>query len=236
VISFGAGDGSKDRLLLNAIRALSKNPKYYPVDASQTLLETACAGAEDEEIEVTGIKADISSRMHVLLAADMAEAPRIFLMAGNTLGGFDPLDQVKNIGDAMRLGDRLIIDGELDSNETRLIMESEAARSFAFAPLASLGLTGDDGRIKFEQKSDNRHDGLCMVKKHFLADRDLRITMSSQDVVLARGERIFMNFRYLYSPQAFTWLLEKHGGLDIIEQMHSPDGRFVTAICSKSVA
>ncbi len=233
VISFGAGDGSKDRLLLSAIRALSKNPKYYPVDASQTLLETACAGAEDEEIEVVGIKADISSRMHVLLAADVAEAPRIFLLAGNTLGGFDPLDQVKNIGDAMRPGDRLIIDGELDSDGTRGIVESDAARNFAFAPLASVGLTSEDGRIKFEQKRDTRHAGLCMVKKYFLADRDLRISMSSEDILLARGERIFMNFHYLYTPEAFTWLLEKHGALTIQEQMHSPDGRFVTAICAK---
>src|SRR5579863_10468651 len=41
VISFGAGDGGTDRLLLEAIREARRELKYYPVDASQTLLEMA---------------------------------------------------------------------------------------------------------------------------------------------------------------------------------------------------
>ena len=233
VISFGAGDGNKDRPLLRAIGSTGKTPRYFPVDASQTLLEAACAGAEDDEIETVGIKADISSRMHVLLAADAAEAPRLFLMAGNTLGGFDPLDQLRNVADAMRSGDRLVVDGELKTPAAVAMMESEVSRNFAFAPLASLGLVSEDGRIRFEEKRDSRHSGLSMIAKHFLADRDLRLTMAGEDIVLARGERIFMNFRYLYSPEAFTWLLEDHGGLTIQEQLYSVDGRFVTAICSK---
>src|SRR6266851_5690945 len=74
VISFGAGDGAKDRLLLKALLAAGREVKYFPVDASQTLLETACAGAEDDDCEALGIKADISSPVHLLLAADVAES------------------------------------------------------------------------------------------------------------------------------------------------------------------
>ena len=51
-----------------ALAAAGRDVKYYPVDASQQLLETACAGAEDDEIEALGIKADISSPMHMVLA------------------------------------------------------------------------------------------------------------------------------------------------------------------------
>lgn len=233
VISYGSGDGRKDRIVLNALRSSSKPVKYFPVDASQALLEIACAASEDDEIETLGIKADISSRMHLLLAADAAEAPRLFLMSGNTLGGFDPLDQIKNVADAMRPGDRLIIDGELESPESVETPASEAGTRFAFAPLASVGFTAEDGRIRFEQKRDKRHPGLCMVSKRFLADRDLRITVSAEDVSIARGEHIFMNFRYLYSPEAFTWLNEKQGGLKVLEEHYSPDRRFVTAVCSK---
>ncbi len=233
VISFGAGDGGKDRLLLHSLRAAGKRPKYFPVDASQTLLEIACAAVEDDEFDAVGVKADISSRMHLLLAADVAEAPRLFLMAGNTLGGFDPMEQIRNLADALREGDRLIIDGELDSPDSVQITESELMRDFAFAPLASIGVAPEDGRVRFERKNDSRHEGLCLITKHFLADRDLRITISAQEIVLARGERIFMNFRYVYTPEAFSWLLEEQGGLNVLEQIHSPDGKFVTAICSK---
>jgi hypothetical protein len=233
VVSFGAGDGFRDRAFLRAIREAGKDPRYFPVDASQALLEIACAGAEDDDIETLGIKADISSRMHLVLAADAAEAPRLFLMTGNTLGGFDPIEQIASVAECMRSGDRLIIDGELHADGGSKNNESEAARAFAFAPLASVGLVPDDGRVRFEQKRDTRHEGLCMVTKYFHADRDLRIAISSEEVAIARGERIFMNFRYLYSSEAFRWLLDEHGGLTVDEEIVSPDGRFVTAICSK---
>src|SRR5665213_115715 len=39
VISFGAGDGWKDRLVLKALLAAGREVKYFPVDASQTMLE-----------------------------------------------------------------------------------------------------------------------------------------------------------------------------------------------------
>jgi uncharacterized SAM-dependent methyltransferase len=233
VVSFGAGDGSKDRLLLREIRAAGKTVKYFPVDASQTLLEVACAAAEDDDFDVTGIKGDISSRMHLLLAADAAEAPRLFLLAGNTLGGFDPLDQIRNISDGMRPGDRLVIDAELDSPEALEAASSDVARAFAFAPLASVGVLPEDGRIKFERKEDSRRAGMSMVTKHFQSDRDLRIPLAASEINMARGERIFMNFRYLFSPEAFRWLLESQGRLKVDQLIKSTDNRFATAVCSK---
>src|SRR5436305_366901 len=76
VISLGAGDAVKDRQLLKSLSASGREVLYYPVDASQTLLEIACAGAEDDDCEAMGIKADISSPMHLVLAADVSESPR----------------------------------------------------------------------------------------------------------------------------------------------------------------
>ncbi len=92
--------------MLKALRAAGREVKYYPVDASQTMLEIACAGAEDDDCEALGIKADISSPVHLLLAADVSEAPRLFLMCGNTLAGFDPIDQLRHAAECMHKGDR----------------------------------------------------------------------------------------------------------------------------------
>ena len=33
-----------------------------------------------------------------------------------------------------------------------------------------------------------------------------------------------MNFRYLYSPAAFRWLIEDHAGLKIPDEIRSPVG------------
>ena len=72
----------------------------------------ACAAAEDEDVDTLGLKADVSSPMHLVLASDASEHPKLFLMCGNTLGGFDPLDQTPHLTQILREGDRLIVDAE----------------------------------------------------------------------------------------------------------------------------
>jgi uncharacterized SAM-dependent methyltransferase len=232
VVSFGSGDGAKDRLLLHALKRAGKEVKYFPVDSSQTLLETACAAAEDEDFEVLGIKADISSPMHLVLASDAAESPRLFLMSGNTLGGFDPMDQIRHIAECMRGGDRLMIDAEIYSERAAAVADDSKLIKFAFAPLASIGVQEDDGQIRFEVKRDERHAGMHLITKQFHAQRDLRISVSGQEIQVARGERVFMNFRYLFTLEAFRWLLHKHAGLTVLSEAISGDGAFVTAVCS----
>jgi hypothetical protein len=231
VISFGAGEALKDRIILKALQSAGHEVKYFPVDASQTLLETACAGAEDDDCEALGLKADISSPVHLLLAADVSEAPRLFLMVGNTLGGFDPLDQMKHVAGCLHKGDILIVDTRIDKGDDR--EPSEFQKRFVFAPLASAGIAPEDGELKFVENSDDRHAGLCLMTRRFQAARDLTITASGREIHVERGERFFLNFRYRLTRDAFRWLLTRHAGLKIKGEIPSADGRFVTAICTK---
>ena len=230
VISFGAGDGLKDRLVLKALQSAGREVKYFPVDASQTLLETACAGAEDDDCEALGLKADISSPVHLLLAADVSEVPRLFLMVGNTLGGFDPLDQMKHVASCLHSGDMLIVDAGIDAEGEE---PDEARKNFVLAPLASAGIAPEDGELKFVENSDNRHAGLFLMTRRFQAARDLTIAVSGREIHVERGERFFLNFRYRFTREAFRWLLTRHAGLKIKGEIPSADGRFVTAICTK---
>jgi uncharacterized SAM-dependent methyltransferase len=231
VISFGAGEGLRDREVLKALKNAGREAKYFPVDASQALLEMACAGAEDDDCDAHGIKADISSPMHLLLAADVSEAPRLFLMVGNTLGGFDPLDQIKHIAGCVHKGDILILDANIHAGA---IEPSEEQKRFVFAPLAAGGVAPDDGELEFMAKPDDRLDGLHIVTRRFQAARDLSIRAAAREIPLARGERILLNFRYLFTAEAFRWLLTEHGGLRIVAEIPSADGRFVTAVCIKA--
>jgi uncharacterized SAM-dependent methyltransferase len=233
IVSFGAGDGAKDRRLIQALQVDGRATRYFPVDASQALLETACAAAEDDEADVTGIKADISSPVHLVLAADACESPRLVLLSGNTLGGFDPMEQIRHIASALHEGDRLALDVELYTDEAKDVAEQPLQHAFALAPLQSIGIQEEDGEIRFELKRDERHEGLYMVARHFRASRDLRVNVLGKEILLERGERIFMNFRYLFTREAFRWLLEKHGRLRVLELSESSDQRFTMAICAK---
>ena len=232
VVSLGSGDGAKDRALIKALQRGGRSVKYFPVDASKTLLELACSAAEDAEIETMGIKADISSPMHLVLASDAAESPKIFVMAGNTLGGFDPLDQVRHLAECMHAGDRLIIDAE-NSHEALLARgEDPAVRRFALAPLATAGIAEEDGELRFEHKRDERHAGLHLITRFFRADRDLTLALPGEHT-LPRGERILLNFRYACTPDAFRWLLTKHAGLKIVDEVRAADGKSTIAVCSR---
>jgi hypothetical protein len=231
VISFGAGHGTKDRIILKALREAGREVKYFPVDASQTLLEIACAGAEDDDCEALGLKADISSPVHLLLAADVSEAPRLFLMVGNTLGGFDPLDQIKHVAACLHEGDILILDAQIAAADPA--EPSDTEKNFVFAPLASVGLGADVGELKFVENRDDRHEGLHLMTRRFHAGKDLTMVASGREIHIEKGERIFLNFRYRLTREALKWLLTRHAGLKIKGEIPSADGKFVTAICVK---
>ena len=234
VISFGAGDGSRDRVLMSALKDTGAECTYFPVDASQAMLEMACAGAEDDDFEATGIKADISSPVHLIYAADAAEAPRLFIFSGNTMGSFDPLAEIRYIAQCMKPGDRLIIDGELyDPQKSMSRRDNPAARKFVSSLLASIGISDNDGEIKFNAKTDERRDGLHLITRYFRAERDVSATVASREIPLERGERIGLNFQYTYTPEAFRWLITRNGGLEILKEYTSHDARFLTAVCSK---
>ncbi len=232
VISLGAGEGSVDRLLLDPVRQSGREQKYFPVDASQALLEMACAGGEDLDIETSGIKADISSPMHLVFASDAAESPKLLLMAGNTLGGFDPVDHIRQMAQCLHSGDRLALDAEIYQNDPSAY-ESDTIRQFTFAPLAALGVSAEEGEVRLEHKRDERLAGLHVTRAYFRPDRDLRIPVAGHDVLLQRGERIVMNFRYSFTTQAFRLLLEQQGGLKILDEVPSPSGRYLLAVCSR---
>ena len=232
VISFGAGDGATDRVLLDAFAREHRDQKYYPVDASQMLLEMACAGAEDLDIESSGIKADISSPMHLVFASDAAESPKLLLMSGNTLGGFDPLDQIRYLAQVLHPEDRLVMDAEMHLENGTPTYAEEGLRQFAFAPLAGVGVAIEDGEVRFDHRRDERFSGLFMTTAHFRPIRDLRLAISTKEVLVERGEHILLNLRYTFTPQAFRAVLEQ-AGLQILDEISSADSRYLVAVCSR---
>ena len=234
VISFGAGDGTRDRMLMDALKNVGRECAYFPVDASQAMLEKACAAADDDDFEVVGIKADISSPVHMVYAADAAEAPRLLLFCGNTMGAFDPLAQIRYMAQCMKPGDRLIVDGEIfDEAKTMVLRDHPGARRFLWALLASLGISDADGELRINAKRDDRHGGLHLNTRYFRAERDISVTVLGKEMAMERGERIGLNFQYSYTADAFRWLLRDQGGLQILREYESSDGRFLTAVCSK---
>ena len=60
VVGLGAGQGDKDLLVLEALRAEGAKVSYQPVDSSQALLEIALGSAASNRFPACGLKADLA--------------------------------------------------------------------------------------------------------------------------------------------------------------------------------
>jgi hypothetical protein len=128
--------------------------------------------------------------------------------------------------------DRLILDAEIYQTNGS-VPHGDALRQFAFAPLAALGVSPDDGEVRFEHKRDKSIAGLHVMASHFRPDRDLRIATPDREVLVERGEHINLNFSYRFTTEALHALLVERGGLRILEEIPSPDGRYLLVVCSR---
>ncbi len=230
VLSLGAGQGDKDLLVLQALQRRGNGDagvSYVPVDTSQALLELACRGADEAGIPTRGIKADFTNSAQLrALQPQATTPPRLVMLLGNTLGAFDPLAEALELRNLLRPGDLLVVDGEIyDGRQTVAGYDNPLNRRFAWAPLHAVGIGEADGELVFEDATDQRRPGLHMVRKHFLAKRDVAAKLGGEELRLAAGERVAMNHSYKYDATVFIELLVE-AGLAIRWRGRSEDQRF----------
>lgn len=236
VVSLGAGQGDKDRLVLEEIRASGRRPYYVPVDASQSLLEMACGAATAAGLPCQGVKADVADAGQLAAVAEAAPAgPRLLMMLGNTLGAFDPPEYARHLARLLRADDHLLLDGEIFSDTGTLAgYDNPLNRQFAFGPLRGVGLVEpDDGVLQFETIADDRHAGLFRLHKHFLPARDLTLNVAGETVRWREGERVEMNWSCKYARETFLALLAD-AELVPAARYFSADERFVMALARVS--
>lgn len=222
----GCGEGSKDRVLLGAFPHLL----YIGSDFSQGLLELALACAAPAARAVHGFKLDIGSDQHLeALAAAVCQSggSAVYTVLGNTLGAFDPDRFPARLRRLMRPEDRALFDGEIFAgDETLRGYDHPTNRRFAFAPLASLGLTESDGELRFELRPGS--SGLHEVVKYFVPARDLELKIAGRDLRLRKGDPLRMSSSLKYDEPAFFERIER-GGFRVEFSDKSDDGRFLLA-------
>ncbi|MGH2773209.1 MAG: L-histidine N(alpha)-methyltransferase, partial [Actinomycetota bacterium] len=232
VISLGCGQGDKDLLLLQALAACDKSPRYVPVDSSQALLEMACRSALDAGMDVRGVKGDFTDPAHLEWAVSGSPGPKVAVMLGNTLGCLDPIASCPRFANLLGPDDLLLLDGEIHGPETFAGYDNPINRRFAWAPLNSVGITEADGELVFEQRPDPRTDGLYMITKHFRASRPFTAAISGQFLEFGAGDTVEMNHSYKYSPEALERLLIR-AGLEVSWRAAADDGRFAMVLAGR---
>ena len=235
LISLGAGQGTKDFLIIEHLQKQGKYLNYRPVDASQGLLEIACQSAKEKNFACRGLKADLNNDSHLTeMQAILDEKPRLIMMLGNTLGAFDPLKFATKLDNIMRPQDFLILDGELfNQTDTLAGYDNPINRQFAFGPLSSVGISEpNDGRLHIQTDVDNRQAGLYRIRKHFQASRDLKIMLAGETVQILSDTNIEMSWSYKYDRDALIDLITS-SGMQLAAEYLSTDKRFLTLLVKK---
>lgn len=235
VVSLGAGQGDKDLLVLEALRAVGRVASYRPVDSSQSLLENALMRAAEAGFAARGLKADLDDR-RTLSSLAAGTRPRLYLVLGNTLGALGPVEFIAGLSDILRAEDRLLVDAEIfQANSTMAGYDNPVNRRFAFAPLASLGLEeGQDGRLTFESGTHPRNPGLHFVAKHFQAARKLVMPLAGHRMELEAGEILQMSRSAKYSHEEFERILYESGRFVPLGRYSSADDSFVMLLASST--
>ncbi len=222
----GCGEGSKDRVLLDAYAAQGSPLDYVAADFSQALIELALENAAPAARALRGVKLDVMRDQH--LAALVGAGPNLYAVLGNTLGAFDPDQFPARLRRILQPEDRVLFDGELFAGEETLRgYDNPANRRFAFAPLAGLGLTEADGELRFELASGT--DGLHEVSKHFLARRGLALHVGGAAIAVAAGEKLRMSASIKYADESALRSRIEQGRFHVEQTWKSPDGKFVLA-------
>ncbi|MGH9492530.1 MAG: L-histidine N(alpha)-methyltransferase [Terriglobales bacterium] len=223
----GCGEGSKDRVLLDAYAAQNSPLAYVAADFSQALIELALESAAPAARALRGVKLDVMRDQH-LAALAVGENPCIYAVLGNTLGAFDPAAFPARLRRILKPADRVLFDGELFAGEETLRgYDNPSNRRFAFAPLAGLGLTEDDGDLRFELASGA--GGLHEVSKHFVARRDLELKIGGAAIAIAAGEKLRMSSSIKYADESVLRSRIEAGMFHVEHSWKSPDGKFVLA-------
>ena len=223
----GCGEGSKDRVLLDGYAAKGAPLDYVAADFSQALIELALEAAAPAARALRGVKLDVMRDDH-LSALAAGEGPRIYSVLGNTLGAFDPRRFPARLRRLLQPTDRVLFDGELFAGEETLRgYDNPANRRFAFGPLAGLGLSDQDGELRFELAPGA--DGLHQVSKHFVARRELQLTIGGAQIAVTAGEKLRMSSSIKYAGESVLRSRIEAGGFQVEQAWTSPDGKFILA-------
>lgn len=229
VVSLGAGQADKDVALLRALFARGVAPCYRPVDASQALLELACAAARDVTCEA--VKADLSLPAHLdAIDAMRAGRPTLWMLLGNTLGAFDPPSLCAELRRVVGPRDTLLLDAEILEGATTIAgYDNPLNRRFAFAPLAALGLEPADGKLIFTLVEDQDLAGFSRLMKRFEASRDVKLRIGGEALELGPGEAVHMGHSGKFSREGFRSVLQD-AGFEGLAEWTSDDGQFVMSL------
>ena len=208
IVELGSGDCSKISILLDAVTENSfESIRYIPVDLSQSAINDATSKLSKTYpgLTIKGLIADFLSQLN--LVPD--ERSRLFCFFGSTIGNFekeDALDFIRDLGQIMSVGDRLLLG--MDMVKSEIILKSAYNDSQDVTDAFNRNILNVvNGIIDSDFDTDDfdhqafYNDRESRIEMHLVANKDVILSSSflEKDVHIKKGESIHTENSHKYT-------------------------------------
>jgi len=242
LIEFGAGDGTKTKVLLQHFLEHNADFTYVPIDISANILEKLTADLAENmpELKVQGIQDDYFRAIDQLKASfDGQQVRSVVLFLGANIGNFSPQESIgflKEIADHLSSGDLLLTGFDLKKDPKRVLN----------AYFDKKGITRDFKlnllqRINDELDADFDLDNFQYfpiydpmkgsIRSYLVSTQEQQVTIRTIDEVIQfeAWEAIYMERSQKYSISDIRKLADK-SGFSVIHNFFDTDRLFTDSL------
>lgn len=236
LLAIGAGDGAKERLLLEAL-APRGTRRYVTADVSEPMVARALDAVADLDVEATGVVAFCEDLPGF---RDEAGSPALMCLLGNNVCNYEPDALLGLLGRACGPEDAVLFDCHLlpaDGAARRRWREhvEQAYRSpanvrFNLGPLVRRGLDPDRAEFRLDLVRAQTPAGPAVrTRKEIRILDDASLDVPGGPVALRAGETFEMGFTYKYELGQVRRLLARHG-FEVRAEHADPSGEYVVVL------
>jgi dimethylhistidine N-methyltransferase len=242
IVELGPGNGSKLDLLLGEGNLSHHVRRIDLVDVSASALRDATRRLqENRTVHIATHEAAYEDGLRAIATHAVDQGRTLLLFLGSNIGNFDPPGAttfLRRIRESLVEGDSLLISADLVKPETQLLLayDDPLGVTAAFNKNLLLHLNDTLGASFDVTAFDHRavwNAQASRVEMHLVSrvEQHVDVPLAGVSVTLRRGEAIWTESSYKYSPEGFARLLET-AGLRNRRQWLDEEGRFLLVLAS----
>jgi L-histidine N-alpha-methyltransferase len=246
LVEIGSGMARKTGLLVGALCARARSPRYVAFDISPEAVQasTSALARSHPRLSARGIVGDFGRDLRALTNGGPATSgPRLFAFLGSTIGNLDKREApelLRRAARAMTARDAFLLGVDLVKDERALHAAYNDAQGVTAAfnknvlRVLSRELDGDFDESAFEHLAF--YDaGLSRIEMHLVSLRRQSVTLRAIDLrfELDAGERVMTEISRKFT-RASVEATFAEGGMKMHEWLPADDGAFALAVARRA--
>ena len=241
LIEFGAGDGTKTKVLLRYFWEQSSGLTYVPIDISANIIRELTHDLQETlpGLKVQGICNDYFKAFDELAATEAPQVRKVVLFLGANIGNFDQAESVeflRRIAHHLSPDDRLMIGFDLKKDPLRILNayfdEGDITKSFKLNLLRRINNElGANFNLDAFQYFPIYHPAEGSILSYLVStvEQDVHLAAINHTVHFDAWETIFMERSQKYSEKDIQQLAERTG-FEVIRNFYDSEHLFTDSL------